>query len=302
VTATGATLGLRVDVDTFRGTRDGVPRLLQTLDARGVTATFFFTLGPDNMGRHVWRLARPRFLAKMIRSRAASLYGWDILLAGTCWPGRKIGAALGDVLRDTERGRHEVGFHAWDHHRWQVAASRMTALELRAELERGVDSFAAVLGRRPDCSAAAGWICNERVLEAKQALGFRYNSDCRGRSIFVPVVGGRELAPQIPTTLPTYDEAVGRDGVTEASYGAWLLDQIRPGALNVLTIHAEVEGIRCASLFHTFLGECAARGIRVVPLRALLDSGARHERAEIVQGPVAGREGNVCWQKSALVH
>ena len=36
MTASGTTLGLRVDVDTFRGTRDGVPRLLRKLDERGV--------------------------------------------------------------------------------------------------------------------------------------------------------------------------------------------------------------------------------------------------------------------------
>jgi undecaprenyl phosphate-alpha-L-ara4FN deformylase len=298
---TATTLGLRVDVDTFRGTRDGVPRLLDILAAHGVTATFFFTLGPDNMGRHIFRLVKPRFLAKMLRSRAASLYGWDILLAGTLWPGREIGAALGEVLRDTERAGHEVGLHAWDHHRWQVAATKMSPTEIRAELERGADAFAAALGRRPDCSAAAGWICDERVLEAKQALGFRYNSDCRGRTIFVPVVRGRELAPQIPTTLPTYDEAVGRNGLTEATYNDWLLDQLRPGELNVLTIHAEVEGSRCADLFDAFLDECARRGVRIAPLRALLDSAVRYERAGLALAPIAGRDGDFCWQASAAV-
>jgi undecaprenyl phosphate-alpha-L-ara4FN deformylase len=296
-------LGLRVDVDTFRGTRDGVPRLLDLLAAHDVKATFFFTVGPDNMGRHLWRLLKPRFALKMLRSKAASLYGWDILLAGTCWPGRRIGARLGPVLRAAAEAGHEVGLHAFDHHRWQARASRMSAAALEREIRLGVEAFSDALGRRPDCSAAAGWVCNERVLEAKETFGFRYNSDCRGRSIFAPRVAGRRLAPQVPTTLPTYDELVGRDGITPENYNDRLLERVTPGGLNVLTVHAEAEGGVCAGLFDAFLSSCRARDIRPMPLERLLTgSGADDDDDEdtVTQAPIAGREGQVCWQRSAL--
>ncbi len=294
-------LGLRIDVDTFRGTREGVPRLLATLAAHDVKASFFFAVGPDNMGRHLWRLLRPKFLLKMLRSRAASLYGWDIVLAGTLWPGRRIAANLGTVLRAAADAGHEVGLHAWDHHRWQARALHLPVAALAQEIERGVAAFREAIGRAPDCSAAAGWICNERVLEAKASFGFRYNSDCRGRSIFAPTAAGRTFAPQIPTTLPTYDEVIGRNGITDASYNDWLLEQIRPDRLNVLAVHAEVEGRVCAPLFDRFLTECRRRDIRPVPLAALLDSSAP-PREPIALAPIEGREGDVCWQASALAH
>lgn len=290
-------IGLRIDVDTFRGTKCGVPNLSKVLTDRSVKASFFFSVGPDNMGRHLWRLLRPAFLWKMLRTRASRLYGWDILLRGAFWPGPVIGSKLADVIRDTERAGHEVGLHAWDHHAWQAHIDRMDPAAIGRSLERGVEMLSELLGHPPTCSAVPGWKCNDLVLAEKASFPFVYNSDCRGNSIFHPLVDGRELAhPQIPVTLPTYDEVIGRNGVSNDNYNDCLLGLLRPGKLNVLTIHAEVEGIVCLPMFERFLDKALSQGHRFVPLGVLLQDAASIGTARLEAGAIPGREGWVACQ------
>jgi len=290
-------IGLRVDVDTYRGTKVGVPNLLRILDRNRAAATFFFSVGPDNMGRHLWRLARPKFFGKMLRTKAPRLYGWDIVIRGTFWPGPVIGEKLADVIRAAADAGHEIGLHAWDHHAWQTHLDRMDADDITAVLGKGVEALEHILGRPPLCSAAPAWKCNDAVLLAKEPFAFRYNSDCRGRTVFRPAVDGIVLSqPQVPTDLPTYDEVVGRNGVTEESYNAYLLSLVKPDGLNVLTIHAEVEGIALALTFADFVSLTHSRGIDIVPLGNLLPDADTVPSGTMAPREIPGREGWVACQ------
>lgn len=294
-------VGLRIDVDTWRGTRSGVPDLVARLARHGILATFFFSVGPDNMGRHLWRLLRPTFLWKMLRSDAAGLYGWDILLRGTLWPGARIGAGLGDVIARAAARGHEAGFHAWDHHAWQAHLERYSVEDVRRATGRGVEALTSLCETAPTTSACAGWRCNDLVLRTQLEFDFAYQSDCRGTSVFLPEVDGQVLdRPQVPVTLPTYDELIGRDGVDDSNYNQRLLARLDTARLNVLTIHAEVEGVARRELFEDFLVRAHAAGWEFVPLSELIPSAGELPVARVVQDLVPGREGQVACQGPTL--
>jgi undecaprenyl phosphate-alpha-L-ara4FN deformylase len=290
-------VGLRIDVDTLRGTRIGVPNLNDVLCLHGIKASFFFSVGPDNMGRHLWRLLRPTFLVKMLRTRAARLYGWDILLRGTLWPGPVIGKRCPEPIRGTAAAGHEVGLHAWDHHCWQMKLERMDQRTIAANIQRGYDLLAEILGRAPECFAAPAWRATPEALAALEQFPFRFQSDCRGHSLFYPLVGGQRLNHvQVPTTLPTYDEIVGLKCIPEM-YNEHLLDLIRPDRLNVLTIHAEVEGISCLAQFQDFLQKAKRREIVFEPLGDIVSRTGTIEASGIEKIIQSGREGWVAGQE-----
>ena len=290
-------VGLRIDVDTFRGTQLGVPNLCALLAEHSIKASFFFSVGPDNMGRHLWRLIRPTFFWKMLRTKASSLYGWDILFKGTFWPGPVIGKRLQHIIRAAADAKHEIGLHAWDHHAWQAGIDSMSPDSIHSSINKGSAILTELLGSPPVCSACPGWKCNKQVLQEKSKFPFHYNSDCRGQSIFFPLVEGQRIEqPQIPVTLPTYDEAIGNNGVSDDNYNEYILSQMRPDALNVLTIHAEVEGIAKSEMFKQFLKMSRSRGISFVPLGHLLEGIEKIENGSIEAAEIPGRQGWVACQ------
>ena len=291
-------LGLRIDVDTFRGTREGIPRLRKILERHGIRATFYLTVGPDNMGRHLFRLLRPGFIAKMVRSSAPRLYGWDIVFKGVLWPGPLIGKKLGKTIATLKDDGHEIGLHAWDHHAWQTRIKKMDKTGVREHLKKASETLFKITGKRAVTSAVPGWKSTDTSLEVKEEFGFLYNSDCRGDSVFFPVASEKELSvPQVPVTLPTYDEVIGRNGISRNSFNDFILSLLRYNKLNVLTIHAEVEGGHCARMFGELLDKALDMDVTVIPLGKIIERFPPKKCSRIIKRTFPGREGWLSVQK-----
>ena len=85
-----ALIALKLDVDTLRGTREGLPRLLSAFSRARARATILFSLGPDHTGWALRRIFRPGFLGKVSRTSVLSHYGLRTLLYGVLLPGPDI--------------------------------------------------------------------------------------------------------------------------------------------------------------------------------------------------------------------
>jgi undecaprenyl phosphate-alpha-L-ara4FN deformylase len=297
-------VALKIDIDTHQGLAEGVPRLWRMLEREGVAASFYCAMGPDNSGQALVRVFRNRgFLTKMFRTKAVRMYGMRTVLSGTILPARPIALAYPAILRDLKRAGFEVGVHGYDHVRWQDRIDAIGEAGIRAEIGDAFEVYRAILGERPRAFAAPGWRTNDAALIALDGEALDYRSDTRGLAPYRCHVAGRVLdTPEIPTTLPTLDEVMGRRDLPDAAAVLrFFLDQFRPGVLNVHTIHAETEGMGQLESFTAIVRALKDRGAKFVMLR---DAAARLVRAElpvcdVVRTELPGRAGWVAGQGEA---
>ena len=252
-------LALKVDVDTHDGLARGVPALAALFSAHGVRATFFVVCGPDRMGRRLARLLDPQFVRKLARTRVVKTYGWRTLLSGSLLPARAVAGAHPDLLRRLLADGHEIGVHGHDHARWQDRLPSLSLAQVRAEVQAASGIFRSIVGRAPEGFAAPGWRCTSASLRVVDDAGFAFRSDTRGRSPYRPLVDGRALrAPELPTTWPTLDETIGIVSSSASALADYYVGRLEPGALNVHTIHAEVEGGPHLDVLDALLGRVTA--------------------------------------------
>lgn len=294
-------LAIKVDVDTDRGTRIGVPNLLALFDEFGIKATFLFSLGPDNTGRAIKRIFRPGFLSKVSRTSVLSTYGIRTLLNGILFPGPHVGRRNESVMRATRDKGHEVGIHCYDHIRWQDGLARMTRSEVFEEFGKARKEFERIFHEPAKTAGAAGWQANGFSLAAYDDAGLFSASDSRGTHPFFPRVTNTVYKTlQIPTTLPTLDELLGRPEYPEYLIVDHYLSLLRSGAPNILTIHAELEGMKNLALFRIFLVKLQARSVEIVKLHDLAQDLLKNLSAipicDLIAGTIEGRSGTLAFQ------
>ena len=294
-------LALKIDVDTDRGTREGVPNLVTDCQFAGVPACFLFSLGPDQTGRAITRVLRPGFFQKVSRTSVVKLYGVRTLLNGTLLPAPHIGRRNGHIMAAVREQGFEVGIHCYNHYRWQDYVQTMSLAEVSAEFGAAHRDFLRIFGHDPATAGAAGWQSNARSREVYDRAGLLYASDTRGSGPFFPRIEGRVFRTlEIPTTLPTLDELMGRPEYPKEQIVPHLVSLLRADRPNVFTLHAELEGMGCRGLFRQFVEACQQHDVQFVRLDDLAREWlARPDEIPVcdqVMAEIDGRSGLVATQ------
>jgi undecaprenyl phosphate-alpha-L-ara4FN deformylase len=297
-------LALKVDVDTDRGTREGVPNLVEDCQAFAAPACFLFSLGPDQTGRAITRMFRPGFFKKVSRTSVVKLYGIRTLLNGTLLPAPHIGRRNAGVMRMVRTAGFEAGIHCYNHYRWQDCLQKMGLAEVRAEFIAARAEFLRIFGQEAQAAGAAGWQSNARSREVYDEANLLYASDTRGGGPFFPRIDGKVFNTlEIPSTLPTFDELLGRPEYPDDKIVPHYLSLLRADRPNVFTLHAEIEGMGRRPLFRALLAACEQAGVEFIRLddlaRELLANRAAIPVRDQVLAEIDGRSGVVATQSAS---
>lgn len=313
-------LVLKIDVDTYRGTQEGVPHLIRLLNQHQAHASFLFSLGPDHTGWALRRVFRPGFFQKVSRTSVLEHYGLKTLLYGVLLPAPDIGVKSATILRTAHRAGFECGIHTWDHVTWQDNVRTADDLWTKKQMQSALNRFVDIFGFTPPTHGAAGWQMNPYALQKLDRLHMAYASDtraalCEDGSLCTPDIGpyriqgdhGPLSCIQLPTTLPTLDELLGRTIhgtlIDTTNVAATLLALTATPRDHVYTLHAELEGQKLAPVFEQLLSGWRAQGYD------LLGMGDYYQRVKdmhlptrpIHWGTLPGRSGEVMMAPSEVI-
>lgn len=296
------TIGIKVDVDTFAGMRDGVPVLLDIFRDSAIKASFFVPMGRDNTGRTVKRVfTRKGFLKKTGRVGVVSTYGVKTLMYGLVLPGPRIAQRNAELVRDIMKEGHELGIHGYDHVKWHDSIKHFDEERTRREIDKLLSVYREVVGAETRSFAAPGWMINPFVLKIFSEKGLVYSSDTRGAFPFYPEMSTKKFPIlQVPTTLPTLDEVIGIVSTDEKALVDHYIGLLTDG-LNIMTVHTELEGKRWRGFLRSFIDQAKQRGYSFARLMDIAED-CRNNPAtptcRIEYGTIAGRAGEVCVQKA----
>ncbi|TFW18273.1 xylanase [Massilia arenosa] len=279
------------------------------LSAHQAHATFLFSLGPDHTGWALRRAFRPGFFKKVSRTSVVEHYGFKTLMYGVLLPGPKIANKCADQIRAVGDAGFDVGIHTWDHVVWQDNVRKKNLHWTMNTMRRAEDHYRRIFGMPPHTHGAAGWQMNEYAFIEHDAAGYMYASD--GRALLnedgslkqskagpYRIQGMRHI--QLPTTLPTLDEILGREingrTIDTKNVAEFLLElTARDRRDHVYTLHAELEGQKLAPVFEALLAGWKAQGYRLASMADYYEKVKDQPLPEypVQWGEVPGRSGQL---------
>lgn len=172
------TFTLRVDLESYRGIKEGIPKLLDLLKKYDIKASFYLVMGGES---NIFDILKYR--GKMTSSDERKIKIWPIKdkIRMVLFPKDFVKSNL-DILQRIIKEGHELGIHAWKHREWTRGLNR---INIEKSINKSIKKYIKLFNKKPISFASPGFNTNETVLNVLERKGIRFISDFPGEKVSI---------------------------------------------------------------------------------------------------------------------
>lgn len=242
------TFAIRIDLESSKGIKKGLPKILNLLEKYGVKASFYLVMGGES---NLLELLKYRKRLSSAAERKIRVFSKAELLRMAVFPKDFVGENK-EILRKILYEGHELGIHGWKHRAWTRG---LEEINVARHLDLAIKKYKNIFGVYPESFAAPAFNTNEKIIKMLENKGISVISDFEGEKPFniegtritnVPItIKGKNNTPII--------EYLVTNGYSDEEILNYLKAEIRKKRLAVIYIHDLYECINKIPLLEKLL-------------------------------------------------
>ncbi len=166
---------LRIDLESQKGIKKGLPKILNLLAKYNIKASFYLTMGGES---NIFELLRYR--KKIPGKREVKVFSKLEILRMLFFP-KNFVRENKKILKRILDGGHELGIHGWKHRAWTRALEK---IDIKKQIDFSIKKYWIMFEKKPDSFCSPAFRINRRVIDILDKTGFKIISDLGGEKPF----------------------------------------------------------------------------------------------------------------------
>ncbi len=167
---------LRVDLESDKGIKEGLPKLLNLLKKYDLKASFYLVIGGES---NFLELIKHRGGMKSSGERKIKLWRTKEKLRMALLPRDFAKKNISILKRILDEG-HELGLHGWKHREWTRGLNK---IDVPNRIKLCKIKYKSLFGKSPISFASPGFNINEKVLKLLENEGITFISDFQDKKV-----------------------------------------------------------------------------------------------------------------------
>ena len=169
------TFTLRIDLESGKGIKEGIPKLLDLLKKYNIKASFYLVMGGES---NILELLKHRNKLKSSGERKIKVWKLKdkarmVLLSKDFVQANKY------ILKRILEEGHELGLHGWKHREWTRG---LNGLDIEETINKSISKYKKIFNKIPVSWASPGFNVNEKVLKTLEKNKIKFLSDFQGEN------------------------------------------------------------------------------------------------------------------------